>query len=110
MSSRRLIFSMIRLQNPCWINLRIPMFLTMRLRERLGWTSGSRARLALVYSMGSDALHPDRRSPPSVGQLPSRCDVARLQLREASGGQRRFPEEIAAAGLGADWEALNSIS
>jgi len=38
---------------PCRMNFRIPMFLTILLREGLGWTSGSRARLALrVYSMG----------------------------------------------------------
>jgi hypothetical protein len=40
-SSRRLIFSMMRLPNLCRISLRIPMFLTNRLRERLGCTSGS---------------------------------------------------------------------
>jgi hypothetical protein len=52
-SSRRRIFSMIRLPNPCRISFRIPIFLTSQLRERLGWISGSRARLALcVYSMG----------------------------------------------------------
>ena len=52
-SSRRLIFSMMRLPNPCRISFRIPIFLTNRLRERLGWISGSRARLDLrVYSMG----------------------------------------------------------
>ena len=39
---------------PCRMNFRIPMFLTILLREGLGWTSGSRARLALrVYSMGA---------------------------------------------------------
>jgi hypothetical protein len=60
-SSRRLIFSMMRLPNPCRINFRIPVFLTNRLRERLGCTSGSRARLALYLRAHTVVLDQPKR-------------------------------------------------
>lgn len=49
-SSRRLIFSMMRLPNPCRISFRIPIFLTDWLRERRGWISGSRRAAVPICS------------------------------------------------------------
>ena len=65
-SSRRLIFSTIRLPSPCRINFRIPIFLTNWLTERLGCTNSSRgARLALcVYSMGVWSRPVSQRAGP----------------------------------------------
>src|SRR5579864_4172095 len=56
-SSRRLIFSKMRLPNPCRINFRMPIFLTNWLSETLGCIIGSRgARLALRVQLDRDIL------------------------------------------------------
>ena len=87
--SRRLIFSIMRLPNPCRISLRMPNFLIVRPRERLDWISGSRVRLALrVYSIGVWRMA--SRSSPSSHRRSTSLPI-RWCLPPITYGLRRRP-------------------